>query len=208
VPIAVPTPYASYPVHEVKPYMAERYRMVLGVRNRAPQRAAVDVLRPLFDASPAAILLEAVRVTGGYRCMLLAVEAESVVLVTNLQLDERPGTPFAGGPGTLRKYMSNDAAMAARTRSRIEQLRFDTGAGGDADTRDGSVHFIWVRVLGEDRHAALYGYSYPATEAVWKRPEAGTDGPRWDAIVAAYEIWRDVTGAAGAPIEVLMDAAR
>jgi hypothetical protein len=146
---------------------------------------------PLLPDADWEVALEHVGLHGVYRAMLLAVKGAEVKMLTNFIL--QPGqTPYLANPGTtlvLSEAVSQPLSHAIS--ARLSRLQFPDGTGGPTEAGDGAVHFLRLRHGDRRQEAALYFHHYPATSNRWTRPD-GPDGPRWDAIDAVYEIWRDI----------------
>jgi hypothetical protein len=163
----------------------------LRVRARIPMADQVDHSEPLLPDADWEVALEHVGLHGVYRALLIAVSGAEVKMLTNFVL--QPGQqPYLANPGaTLALSGAVSQPLADSISARLSQLQFSDGEGGPTDASDGSVHFLKLGHGQQQQRVALYFHHYPATSNQWTRP-GGVDGPRWDAINAIYEIWRDI----------------
>jgi hypothetical protein len=168
-----------------------RIAQALRVRAHIPMAGQVDHSEPLLPDADWEIALEHVGLHGVYRALLIAVKGGEVKMLTNFIL--QPGEhPYLAAPGaTLVVSDVVSRRLADAIGARLSRLQFSDGTGGPTNASDGSVHFLKLRHGDQRREIALYFYHYPATSNQWTRPD-GSDGPRWDAVNAVYEIWRDL----------------
>jgi hypothetical protein len=188
--LAIRVQRASFHAAEITP-LDIRIAQALRVRKRIPMASQVDHWPALLPDADWEVALEHVGLNGVYRALLIAVKGAEVKMLTNFVL--RPGEqPYLAPPGsTLVLSEAVSQPLADEISARLSRLQFSDGTGGPTEATDGSVHFLKLRHGKHRQQATLYFHHYPATSNRWTRPE-GADGPRWDAIDAVYELWRDI----------------
>jgi hypothetical protein len=169
-----------------------RIEQALRVRARIPLAHQVDQAGPLLPDADWDVAMEHVGLHGVYRAVLIAVKGAEVKLLTNFVLRAGGGNPYLDAPGA--SLVLSDAVsqpLADAIAARLSRLQFADGGGGPDSASDGAVHFLKIRHGQPNGQTALYFYYYPATSNHWEIP-GGIDEPRWRAINAVYEIWRDI----------------